>query len=262
MNLEGRTVIVTGAGSGIGLASALEFAHNGARVVCCGRRKERLVETVGRIEAEGGVGLAVPTDVTDAGQVGQMVSAALERFGTIDVLFNNAGSLRSIGGVFEIEPDSWWHDVKVNLYGSLLVMRAVLPHMMTRDEGIIINMNGGRSVGVSGYGCSKAALMELTGVLSEELETVGSSVIVLSASPGFVRTEMAEFVANSPAGRKWLPWAKEAIDTGQTREPEEIARATIKIIRQATPEFSGGSYGLDGVFSSSSSSEQSADAGA
>ena len=155
MELEGRTVIVTGAGSGIGRALAIEFGRNGAQVVCCARRKSRLEETVELIEREGGVGLAIPTDITERSQVQQMVEASLERFGSIDVLFNNAGSFQSIAGVSEVDPDVWWHDVTVNLYGSLLLIREVLPYMMSRNEGIIINMNGGRPVGGTGYACGK-----------------------------------------------------------------------------------------------------------
>lgn len=249
MELEGRTVIVTGAGGGIGRALAIEFGRNGAQVVCCARRKSRLEETVELIEREGGVGLAIPTDITKRSQVQQMVEASLERFGSIDVLFNNAGSFQSIAGVYEVDPEMWWHDVTVNLYGSLLLIREVLPHMMSRNEGIIINMNGGRPVGGTGYACGKAGLMELTRILAEELRMMKSSVMVFSAGPGLVRTEMTELQANTAAGRRWIPSTKEAFDAGEVRRPEEIARATIKMIKVATPESSGKSYGPDTDFS-------------
>lgn len=249
MEVEGRTAIVTGASGGIGRALAIEFARNGARVVCCARRKNRLEETVKLIEQEGGVGLAIPTDITNCSQVQQMVEVSLKRFGTIDVLFNNAGSFQSIAPVYEVEPEIWWHDVTVNLYGSLLLIREVLPHMMSRNEGVIINMNGGRPVGGSGYACGKAGLMELTRILAEELKIMKSSVMVFSAGPGLVRTEMTELQANTAAGRKWIPSTKECFDSGKVRKPEEIARATIKMLRVARPESSGKSYGPDTDFS-------------
>ncbi len=242
MDLNGRTAIVTGAGSGIGRALALEFARQGTRVVCAARRKERLDETVRLIEAEGGEGLAVATDVTDRGQVQRMVQAALDRFGSIDILFNNAGSFQSIAGVHEVDPEVWWHDVTVNLLGPLLTIREVLPHMMERDEGVIINMNGGRPVGGTGYACGKAGLMELTRILCEELKMQGSRVMVFSAGPGLVRTEMTELQANTEAGRKWIPSTKEAFDAGRTRKPEELAQATMKLLAIATPEMSGKAY--------------------
>ncbi|NOZ24457.1 MAG: SDR family oxidoreductase [Planctomycetes bacterium] len=243
MELEGRTVIVTGAGSGIGRALAREFGRNSARVVCCARRKARLDETVKLIEEEGGVGVAIPTDITDHIQVKQMVEEVLDRFGSIDVVFNNAGSFQSIAGVHEVDPDVWWQDVTVNLYGPLLILREVLPHMMSRNEGIIINMNGGRPVGGTGYACGKAGLMELTRILAEELKMQDSAVMVFSAGPGLVRTEMTELQATTEAGRRWIPSTKDSFDSGKTRAPEEVAVATIKMIQVARPESSGKSYG-------------------
>ncbi len=249
MHLDGRTVIVTGSGSGIGRALAIAFARNGAQAVCCARRRERIEETVALIESEGGTGLAIPTDVTQPSQVERMVEAAQERLGPIDVLFNNAGRFQSIAGVHEVDPEDWWQDVTVNLYGSLLTTRGVLPQMLSRDEGIIINMNGGRPVGGSGYGCGKAGLMELTRILAEELKLMKSSVMVFSAGPGLVRTEMTELQANTEAGRKWIPSTGESFESGRVRQPEEIARATIRLVGAARPEWSGKSYGPDTDFS-------------
>lgn len=249
MNLQDRTAIVTGSGSGVGRALALEFARKGARVVCCARRKERLDETVAMIEAEGGTGLAVAMDITNRGQVQHMVATALDRFGAIDVLFNNAGSFQSIAGVHEVDPDVWWNDVTVNLLGPLHTMREVLPHMMERDEGIIINMNGGRPVGGTGYACGKAGLMELTRIAVEELKMQDSHVIVVAAGPGLVRTEMTELQADTEAGRKWIPSTKESFEAGRTRKPEEIAKTTVEFVAIATPEMSGKNFGPGTDFS-------------
>jgi len=249
MELEGKTVIVSGAGGGIGRGLALEFARNGARVVCCARRKQLLDETVGLIEKEGGVGLSVATDITRPDQVQRMVATTLERFGAVHVLFNNAGSFQFIGAVHEGDPATWWQDVTVNLYGTFLMTREVLPSMLSRDEGIVINMGGGRPPGGSGYACSKVAILEFTRVLAEELKLMKSSVMVFTGGPGLVRTEMTEFQANTAAGRKWIPSTKELLEAGHVRRPEEIARATIKLIEIARPELSGKQYGPDTDFS-------------
>ena len=247
MELKGKTVIVTGSGAGIGRALALEFARQGANVVCCARRENKIRETVTLLEKEGGHGLSVPTDVTRKDQVEKMVGETLKHFGQIDVLFNNAGSFRAIGGIWEVDPEVWWHDVTVNLYGPMLCCQTVLPHMMKRDEGIIINMNGGGSSsplpGGSGYGCSKAALMRLTDGLAKELERLGSSVLVFGMGPGFVRTEMTEFQIQTAEGQRWIPSSKEAIDGKRDRPPEDCAKATIELIRIASPELSGRIFG-------------------
>ncbi len=249
MELTKSTVIVTGAGSGIGRVLALEFARNGANVVCCGRRKELLDETAALICQEDGVGLAVPADITDRDQVRHLVDTAVASFGTVDILFNNAGSFRSIAALHETDPEVWWQDITVNLYGSMLVTREVLPHMLQRNRGIIISMDGGRPAGGTGYACGKAALMEMTRLLAKELKILKSSVMVFSAGPGFVHTEMTELQANTEAGRKWIPSTKESIEAGKTRRPEDIALATMQLVRHARPEWSGKGYSSDTDFS-------------
>jgi len=243
MDIAGSVAIVTGSGSGIGRAIALELARSGARVACCGRRADRLDETVAAIVAAGGEGLARPTDVTVRSQVQALVQGVLEAWGQIDVLFNNHGSFNSIAGVHESDPDTWWHDVTVNLQGAYLTVREALPHMMARDRGIIVNMDGGRPVGGTGYACGKAGLMELTRVLVEELKMEGSAVIALTAGPGLVRTEMTELQVETEAGRKWIPSTKESFDAGNLRRPEDIAVATVRALETATPEHAGKGFG-------------------
>ncbi|MCK4850258.1 MAG: SDR family oxidoreductase [Phycisphaerae bacterium] len=158
---------------------------------------------------------------------------------------NNAGRFNCIAGVHELDPEDWWEDVRVNLFGPLLLIRQILPLMMQRDQGVIINMDGGRPVGGTGYACSKAGLMQLNEILAKELKMFESNVIVLGAGPGLVRTEMTELQANSEAGRKWIPSTKECLESGNIRKPEEIARATIKALLCVKPEHSGQYIGPD-----------------
>src|SRR4051812_48338143 len=115
MKLKDKSVVVTGAGSGIGRALSIEFARHGANVTCVGRRRERLDETVALIHREGAVGLVAPTDITRRDDVLKTVELVVSRFGSIDVLFNNAGSFDAIGGVHEVDPEAWWRDVTMNL---------------------------------------------------------------------------------------------------------------------------------------------------
>jgi len=247
--MKGKTTIVTGAGSGVGRALALEFARQGARVVCAARRAPRIQETVAAIEAAGGAALAVQTDVTDTVQVQRMVHQSLDVFGQIDVLFNNAGSFGALGAVWEVDPDSWWHDVTVNLRGTMLCCHAVLPHMLERGSGILINMSGGNQIpGGTGYSCSKVGVVRFTELLARELKQQGSPVMAFIMGPGFVRTEMTEIQIDTPEGRKWLPSSKEAVEQGRDRPPEDCARAAVELIRVACPELSGGSFGPDTDF--------------
>ena len=249
MKLAGKVVIVTGAGSGVGQALALEFGRRGARVVCAGRRADRIDKTARTIEAEGGTALVIPTDVIDIAKVERMVSQALDSFGQIDAIFNNAGSFGAIGAVWEVDPDSWRNDVTVNLRGTMLCCRAVLPHMLERDAGIIINMSGGnRIAGGTGYSCSKAGVIRFTELLAKELKQEGSSVLAFIMGPGFVRTEMTELQIKTLQGRKWLPSSTEAVNQGRDRPPEDCARATMELIRVACPKLSGGTFGPDTDF--------------
>jgi len=247
MELKGRTAIVTGSGTGVGQAIAVEFARHGAKVVCAARRKECLNETVALIREEGGEGLAVPTDITQHDQVENLVDRTLREYGAIDVLYNNAGSFRSIAGIFEADPELWWGDVTVNLFGTFLCCRMALPHMIERDEGIIINMSGGGAgralPGGSGYGCSKAGVVRLTDGIARECERIGSKVLAFTMGPGFVRTEMTELQIDTPEGRKWIPSSKDAVEAGRDRDPYDCARSSVELIRVACPEINGRGFG-------------------
>lgn len=244
MELEGRSVIVTGAGRGIGRALALQFGRCGARVACCARRTAEIEETVRLIEAEGGSGLAIPTDVTVCEQVQRMAATVLAEFGSIDVLFNNAGSFVALGGIWEVDPDLWWQDVTVNLLGVMLCCQAVLPHMMARDEGIIINMMGGDHIpGGTGYSCSKVGVTRLTELMAREQQMEGTSVLVVGMGPGFVHTEMTDYQITSPQGQKWLPSSRQAIEEGQDLAPERCAETTVELIRAACPAINGRVFG-------------------
>jgi NAD(P)-dependent dehydrogenase (short-subunit alcohol dehydrogenase family) len=151
--------------------------------------------------------------------------------------------------VWEVDPELWWSDVTVNLRGTMLCCRSVLPHMLKRDSGIIINMSGGNQIaGGTGYSCSKVGVIRFTELLARELKHRGSSVLTFVMGPGFVRTEMTELQIRTPEGREWLPSSKDAVEHGRDRPPEDCARATMTLIRMACPELSGGTFGPDTDF--------------
>src|SRR5713226_6384802 len=137
--LSDAVVIVTGASSGIGAATAREFARHGAQVILAARRAEELAVQVGTITGEGYRALAIPTDITDAAQVTQLVKQTIEKFGRIDVLVNNAG-IGQLKPFFKESTEYINQILDVNLRGSILMTHAVLPGMLERRQGAIISV--------------------------------------------------------------------------------------------------------------------------
>src|ERR1700730_15569440 len=136
-----QIALVTGGGSGIGRAIALALAAAGATVVVSGRTQKHLDDTVALIEAAGGRAHAMIMDVTDKQSVSLVVRQIELQFGPIAILVNNAGRHTAIGPLWTIDPDEWWLEVEANLRGTFLCMHAVLPGMIERRQGRIINIS-------------------------------------------------------------------------------------------------------------------------
>jgi NAD(P)-dependent dehydrogenase (short-subunit alcohol dehydrogenase family) len=203
--LEGQVAIVTGAGRGIGRAIALAFAREGAKVAATARTKSQIDETAALIGKSGGQAVAIPGDITDPNSVASLVDQVTRRFGPVDALVNNAAHTSNAARLWESDPDEWWRCVEVNLRGPFLGIRAVLPAMMERHSGRIINISS-RSAGIaspgrSEYAASKAALVRMTDTLAEEVKDLGISVFAVH--PGRVPTEASQHFLASPAGQRW-----------------------------------------------------------
>jgi NAD(P)-dependent dehydrogenase (short-subunit alcohol dehydrogenase family) len=166
--LEGKVVIVTGAGRGLGRAMAIRFADCGADIVAASRTLAQLEETAAEVRKRGRKCLIVPTDVSRSEQVNAMAVAAFKEFGEVDVLINNAGIGEDSFGktIEEITDEEWHRGVDTNLSSQFYAARAVLPHMVARKRGKIINVASG--YGLRGgkhnymYACSKGAILQLT----------------------------------------------------------------------------------------------------
>jgi NAD(P)-dependent dehydrogenase (short-subunit alcohol dehydrogenase family) len=143
IDLRGQVALVTGAGRGIGRATARALADAGAEVAVLSRSADQVAETVALITEAGGQALALTADVTDRETVRASVQAVIGRFGRIDLLVNNAGANAVFGPAWEVDPDAWWADVRVNLLGPFLCSAAVLPAMIARGCGRIVNLASG-----------------------------------------------------------------------------------------------------------------------
>jgi NAD(P)-dependent dehydrogenase (short-subunit alcohol dehydrogenase family) len=160
--LENQVAIVTGAGRGIGKAAALALARAGAAVVLAARSEGEINGTADEIKQQGGRVLAVPTDVSDMVQIDHLLVLTLRAFGKVDILINNAATVNPLGKVWEVSPRAWQQSLEVNLLGPFLCTRTVLPHMLERGSGRIINVSSGAAEsnleGASAYTAGKAGL--------------------------------------------------------------------------------------------------------
>jgi len=206
MKMKNQVAIVTGASQGIGCAIAQRCAEAGALVALVARTASKLEAAAAEIRGAGATALAVPADVTDQAAVKAMTRQVEAELGPVDLLINNAGAFYAMGPSWEVDPETWWSDVTINLLGVFLCCREVVPGMVARKRGRVINLIGGGTDAPlpygSAYAASKAAVMRLTENLAVELKEHG--VFVFALRPGFVRTEMSEYQL-SEEGRRWQP---------------------------------------------------------
>ena len=227
--LEGQVALVTGGGRGIGRAIGVALGSAGARVALAARSQDELAEAAGAVEAEGEVVRGLTLDVTDPGAVAGVVGEVEAELGPITLLVNNAGTAHAPGPLWEVDPDDWWRDLEVHVRGAFNCCRAVLPGMVERGRGRVVNIGslaGGRDeTYISGYACAKTAYLRLTGALAAE--TAGLGVTVFCVSPGLVRTRMVEELLGE-AGRRWRPWIAATAPEDYT-PAERVAGLLVRI---------------------------------
>jgi NAD(P)-dependent dehydrogenase (short-subunit alcohol dehydrogenase family) len=188
--LEGRAAIVTGGTRGLGLEIARAYLAEGARVAICGRDRDQLANA----RAELGDVVTVAADVARADDVERVVAEALEAFGSVEVLVNNAGVYGPIGPVEELDWTEWTRALEVNLLGSVLMARALLPHFKQRGYGKIVQLSGGGATAplprFTAYAASKAAAVRFAETLAEEVRVHG--IDVNSIAPGALNTRLLD----------------------------------------------------------------------
>jgi hypothetical protein len=229
-DLDGKAALVTGASSGIGESTAEALAEAGASVALAARREDELEQLADRIESDGGEALVVPTDVTDEGEIQEMVDRTHEEFGSLDILVNNAGVML-LERVEDADTDNFRQMVEVNLLGLMNVTHAALPLMQQQGEGHVVNISSvaGRKAyaGSSGYNATKFGVNGFSEALREEV-TGENDIRVTLIEPGFVDTELAEHIPDDEQQEQ----AKEALEAMDALTPDDIARSITYAVGQ------------------------------
>jgi len=230
LNLAGAVVAITGASAGIGRECALAFAARGARLVIGARRVDRLEELAAELRAKGGEALAMSLDVAERDQVAAFVGAAVDRYGRLDVLVNNAGyGVR--GTVAATPPDAYERLMRVNYLGTVFGCRAAVPLMIRQGGGVIINVSsivGHRALPTGGaYAATKAAQISLTEALRVELR--GTGVHACSVHPVGTETEFGEVQARESGDAVARP-------LGPQQSPRAVAEAIVRCAERPRAE--------------------------
>ncbi|GGW96209.1 SDR family oxidoreductase [Salegentibacter mishustinae] len=230
MSIKGKTIIITGASSGIGEATAKKLSQEGANVILSARREDRLNSLKDEIVKNGGMALVVPADVTNKEDFKKVVSSTLEEFGSIDGIINNAG-LMPLSYVKNLHTDEWDKMIDVNIKGVTNGVSAVLPTMMEQKSGNIINISSSAAhkyyPGGAVYCATKAAVKMFTEGLRAELAP-HYGINVTSIDPGFVSTELTDTITDDEIKKDMEPMFKELTPL----QAEDIAEAIYYSLSQ------------------------------
>jgi len=229
----GKTIIITGAASGIGKATALIFAREGANVVCADINDDGTRQTTKQIIGQGGKALALPIDVTSRSQVNEMVREAIATFGNVQFQFNSAGAALRRSKFLDIDDALFDKTFSLNVKGTFYCMQAILPHMQKNGHGVIVNMasmahrRGGPGSSVH-YAAAKGAVVTMTLGVAREFAHVG--IRCLSISPGPVRTPFQSAAQTSP---ELLQRFLDDVPMNRFGEPEEIGELVLFLCSDA-----------------------------
>lgn len=241
--LEGQVAIVTGAGRGIGKGIALRFAAEGAAVAVTSRNKAQLDQVAGEIESAGGRALAIAGDATKREDVARVARATSERLGGVTLLVNNAGLAAPYGPIGIVDPDAWWAAQEVHIRAPLLFMSAVLPGMIERRAGRIINISSPRchmlTAHLSAYSLGKTAQNRLAELVANEVKEYGVKTFALD--PGSIMTEMADETMTSPDAQRWVPQMVERLHEmkGKLGPQDGMQGCTDRCVALATGKYDG-----------------------
>jgi NAD(P)-dependent dehydrogenase (short-subunit alcohol dehydrogenase family) len=242
-----KTVVITGATSGIGRSCALAFAEAGARIVCVGRNEQALAELSHQLGATGSEVLTVSSDLSLEGEAKKVADVALQRFDRVDVLVNAAGHISS-GTIEDTSLEAWDNMMAINVRAVFNLMQAVVPSLIAR-KGNVVNISSVTGLrafpGVLAYCVSKAALDQLTRCSALELAPKG--VRVNAVNPGVVVTEIHK--RGGMTDEKYaafLEHSKQTHPLGRVGRPEEIASLVLYLASDEASWITGATYSIDG----------------
>lgn len=249
MRLKNKIALITGAGSGIGRTTAIRFAKEGAVVIVNDRDTEKGQSVVAEIKEQGGTAMFLIADVTSAESVLSMVEQAIASYGQIDILFNNAG-ISGVGLLHEIEPDAWQAVMDVNIKGVYLASKYVLPYMMAKRSGSIINMSSCiAEIGLANrasYAASKGAILALT--KSMQVDYAPYNIRVNALLPGTILTPFVEQYLRTSYDdpEQAMAALKTRQLSGDLGKPDDVASAALFLASDESKFMMGSPLYIDG----------------
>jgi len=252
LGLKGKVAVVTGGTEGIGRATALRFAREGARVAICARRQEPLDKTAAEIRKAGAEVLAVSADMSQAADIERFIKAVIERFGRIDALVNNAGT-SARGKFLEVDDKTWSADLELKVFGAIRCTRLAVPHMKKQGGGRIINITtssakqpGAESMPTS---VSRAAGLAITKALSKEY--AADNILVNTVCIGKIKSGQHErrYTKQGISAEDYYRQAAKDIPLARVGEADEVANVIAFLASNAASYVTGTSINLDGGMS-------------
>jgi NAD(P)-dependent dehydrogenase (short-subunit alcohol dehydrogenase family) len=244
--LERTVCVITGGGRGIGRVLAQALAGAGAAVGVIARSGAELTQTVRIVQASGGTAMAARADITDKQAAAEAIDALVDRLGPVDLLVNNAGVSGPVGDAWQVDPGEWWQAIEINLRGVFLCSRAVLPSMVARGAGRIVNITSQAGVyrwpQVSAYSVSKAAVIKFTENLAAEANRSG--IRVFSVHPGLTPIGLSEraLASAAPPGTaesQVYAWVRQELRAGHGADPALVAALVTRLAAGDADQLSG-----------------------
>lgn len=252
--LEGKVAVVTGAGSGIGRATALRLAQHGAKVCLLDLKNERTEEALHQVAALGGEAITADVDVSDPRRVQQGIEAAVQKWGTLDIVFANAGINGKMAAIEDLTPEDWDQTLETNLKGTFLTVKYAIPHMKEQGGSIVItsSINGNRKYtgfGMSAYSSSKAGQVAFAKMAA--LELARYKIRVNAICPGAIKTNIGENTHKDPSVDKikipiQYPEGSQPLEH-EAGSPEQVADLILFLASDESSHITGTELYIDGA---------------